>query len=112
RYVKQIKVVPEVYENLKLFLKDKNPDDDLFDKMNATDINKYLQEFMKDLTAKVFRTYNASYLFQKELKKISKKYDNLDRDSQLNKLYDEYNKANAKVALLCNHQKKVNNSFG
>ena len=37
------------------------------------DINKYLQIFMPNLTAKVFRTYNASYLFQKELKKITKK---------------------------------------
>jgi DNA topoisomerase-1 len=111
RYVKRIQVSQRVYDNLKLFIRDKKPDDELFDKMKAPDLNKYLQEFMKGLTAKVFRTYNASYLFQKELKKISKKYDTLDEDSKLNKIYDEYNKANAKVALLCNHQKKVTGSF-
>ena len=111
RYVKKVQVTQQVYDNLKLFTKGKEPKDDLFDKMNATDLNKYLQEFMKGLTAKVFRTYNASYLFQKELKKISKKFDTLDEDSKINKLYDEYNKANAKVALLCNHQKKVTTSF-
>lgn len=111
RYVKEIQVTPQVYENLKLFMKDKKPDDELFDKMNATDLNKYLQEFMENLTAKVFRTFNASSLFQKELKKISNKYDKLDDADKVDKLYDEYNKANAKVALLCNHQKKVNTSF-
>jgi len=111
RFVKEIQVSEQVYENLKLFTKDKKEHDELFDKMNASDVNKYLQEFMSGLTAKVFRTYNASSLFQKELKKISKKYDSMDEDSKLNRLYDEYNKANAKVALLCNHQKKVSSSF-
>jgi len=111
RFDKKIQVSDQVYNNLKSFMKDKNKDDELFDKMSAPDLNKYLQEFMKGLTAKVYRTYNASYLFQKELKKISKKFDSLDDDSKLNRLYDEYNKANAKVALLCNHQKKVTSNF-
>jgi DNA topoisomerase-1 len=63
---------------------------------------------MPNLTAKVFRTYNASYLFQKELKKITKKYaENSDKTL----LLDEFNKANAKVAQLCNHQKNVGKNF-
>lgn len=33
---------------------------DLFDRIDASDLNIYLKNFMDDLTAKVFRTYNAS----------------------------------------------------
>jgi hypothetical protein len=43
-----------------------NIEECVFDKITSNDINKYLQSFMKDLTAKLFRTYNASNIFQKE----------------------------------------------
>ena len=111
RYFKTIKVTPTVYKNLELFIKDKSKGDQLFDKIIAADINKYLQSFMKNLTAKVFRTYNASKLFQKELHKIDKKIEKLEEMEKINKIYDEFNKANAKVALLCNHRKKVSSTF-
>ena len=55
-------------------MKNKNKKDDLFDLIKPDDINKYLQEFIPGLTSKVFRTYNASSLFQKELDSISKKF--------------------------------------
>jgi DNA topoisomerase-1 len=63
---------------------------------------------MKDLTAKTFRTYNASYLFQKVLKKIRNKYEGT---TDINLLIDEYNKANATVAKKLNHQKNVGKSY-
>jgi len=34
-------------------------------------LNKYLDSFMEGLTAKVFRTYNASVTLQKLLKKLN-----------------------------------------
>jgi DNA topoisomerase-1 len=34
---------------------------DLFDKIKSDDLNEYLKDQMKGLTAKVFRTYNASF---------------------------------------------------
>lgn len=111
RYFKTIKVMPTVHNNLLKFSKDKNRGDQLFDLIIASDINKYLQNFMKDLTAKVFRTYNASNLFQKELHKIEKKISGLEEIDKINRLYSEFNKANAKVALLCNHRKKVSSTF-
>lgn len=112
RYIRNITVTNDVYNNLQDFMATKSSTADLFDKITSSDLNKYLQEFMKNLTAKVFRTYNASYLFQKELLKASTKFDTtLDDISKINFLYDEYNKANAKVALLCNHQKKITESF-
>ena len=54
---------------------------------------------------------NASKLFQKELNKITSKFQTYDNDDKINLLLDEFNKANAKVALLCNHQKNVNKNF-
>lgn len=110
RYHNTIKVESNVYNNIADFLRDKIKDDQLFDLINANDINKYLQTFMKGLTAKVFRTYNASLLFQKEIKKINNKFES-DSNKNLSVLMDEYSKANAKVAMLCNHQKNINKSF-
>lgn len=110
RYNRTLTVIPYVYKNIGEFIKGKTDTDNIFELINSNDINKYLQSFMKNLTAKVFRTYNASSLFQKELKKISNKYDNYQEDDKVNILLDEFNKANAKVALLCNHQKNINKS--
>lgn len=111
RYINTVTVDNQVYTNLHEFIKDKTKDDDIFDKINSQDINKYLQTFMKELTAKVFRTYNASNLFQKELKKINKKYETYDEIDKIDILLNEFNSANAKVALLCNHQKNISKSF-
>src|SRR5204862_5914394 len=80
RYVNKIRVDPQIYNNLYDFTKNKSGSAQLFDKIIPNDVNKYLQNFMKGLTAKVFRTYNATYLFQKELKKLSKKMDEYDGD--------------------------------
>lgn len=109
-YTNTVEVPNNIYKNLMEFIKNKDLNDPLFDKIDSNDINKYLQKYMKGLTAKVFRTMNASMLFQKELKKIVKKYgDNNNLD--INIILDEFNKANAKVAILCNHQKNINKSF-
>lgn len=110
-YVNTVEVSDQVYKNIEEFMNGKKKDDSLFDQINSNDLNKYLQSFMKGLSAKVFRTFNASYLFQKELDKITKKYDNYDEADKINILLDQYNLANAKVALLCNHQKNVSKSF-
>ena len=108
RYYNKLVVDEVVYNNIKEFIQNKKKDEEVFHLINSSDVNKYLQTFMKDLTAKVFRTYNASNLFQKELKKITKKFEN-NPDKAL--ILDEYNKANAKVAQLCNHQKNVGKNY-
>jgi DNA topoisomerase-1 len=67
---------------------------------------------MPNLTAKVWRTYNASELFQNELDKI-KVNKTIDPGERLNYLLSMFKYANAEVALLCNHQtgavKKIDN---
>lgn len=111
RYIKKFEVDPLVYTNIQKFVENKNSKDQLFDLINPADINKYLQSFMKNLTSKVFRTMNASRLFQKELNKISLKFNSYDKEDKINLILDGFNKANAKVALLCNHQKSVSKNF-
>lgn len=108
RYYNKLIVSDIVYKNILEFNKDKQSDDEIFDLIVPQDVNKYLQTFLKDLTAKTFRTFNASYLFQKELKKIYNKYAD---STDINLLIDEYNKANAIIAKKLNHQKNVGKSF-
>jgi DNA topoisomerase-1 len=55
---------------------------------------------MKGLTAKVFRTYNASFTFQDQLRKTPK-------DGTVAEKLLAYNRANRDVAILCNHQRAV-----
>jgi DNA topoisomerase-1 len=61
RYFNTVKVTPLVYKHIKKFCEAKSPADDIFDKLNAQTLNTYLKENMENLSAKVFRTYNASY---------------------------------------------------
>jgi len=112
RYVNKFKVPTLVYKNISDFYtyKEKSNNDDLFDMITSDSLNKYIKRFMKKLTSKVFRTYNASYLMQIELKKISKKYQDYDKSDKVQKLLHEYEMANLKVAKLCNHQKAVSTS--
>jgi DNA topoisomerase-1 len=104
RYQNKVKIDPIIYKNINEFMQDKDKSDDLFDLVTSSDINKYLQEFMKGLTAKVFRTYNASNLFQKEIKKLDFKYAGTTNSCAI---IEEFNKANAKVAIVMNHQKNI-----
>jgi DNA topoisomerase-1 len=108
RFCKKIQVDDIVYENLKKITLNKTKKDDLFHKITATSLNEYLDSFMKGLTAKVWRTYNASYLFQKELDKLKKEtIDKLPESERINYLITFFNQANTAVALLCNHQKAI-----
>lgn len=108
RFYNKLAVEPLIYQNLKEFIEGKDKDQELFNLINSNDVNKYLQTFMKDLTAKMFRTMNASAVFQRELRKISKKYEG---STDVTLLLDEFNKANGVVATLCNHQKQIGKSF-
>ena len=60
RYHNTISVDPWVHKAINKFHSGKAKDKDLFDLIKAQDLNEYLKEMMPDLSAKVFRTYNAS----------------------------------------------------
>jgi DNA topoisomerase-1 len=110
RYVKVIRVDEQVYNNLITFIKNKDKNDNIFDLITTNDLNKYLQSLMDGLTAKVFRTYNASTLFYDELFSIKLK-ETMNENEKMDFLLDKFNQANIKVASLCNHQKNVQKNF-
>ncbi|GKY94662.1 hypothetical protein MPSEU_000431600 [Mayamaea pseudoterrestris] len=95
----------KVYDNFKSFCKGKKPTDDVFENINPTLLNNHLKQFMDGLSAKVFRTYNASKTLQSELRKheASPSWKSLSASEKVT----EYNNANREVAILCNHQKSV-----
>ncbi|KAM7396371.1 hypothetical protein PAMP_019416 [Pampus punctatissimus] len=105
RYYNKVPVIGKVFKNLKLFLENKEPGDELFDRLNTTMMNKHLSSLMPGLTAKVFRTYNASITLQQQLKELTNKSDNVAE-----KLLS-YNRANRAVAILCNHQRAPPKTF-
>lgn len=112
RFCKVTKVHPDVFSNLQEFIQNKDKKNDLFDKINSNTLNNYLKSFMKNLSAKVWRTYKASSTFQKELSKI--KLDDVkdfNESEKINYLLSKFNYANTQVALLCNHQKGVSKNF-
>lgn len=111
RYCKKISLHSNVYENLKIMCSNKNKKDEIFDRITPNSLNEYLNSFLKGLTSKVWRTYNASFEFQKELNKIKEdKLINMEESEKLNYLIAMFIQANTSIALLCNHQKNVKNT--
>lgn len=109
RYFNTVDVLPIVYQTmLKMVVKPdsspKDPKDDLFEMIDSSKLNDYFKKFMKDLSAKVFRTYNASITLQTQLeaKAIEQK---ITADSQVEAKIKYYNDCNRDVAILCNHKK-------
>ena len=105
RYQNKVAVEKQVYKNLVLFMENKNAEDELFDRLNTTILNAYLNECMEGLSAKVFRTYNASRTLQEQLDQMTNAKDGVN-DKILS-----YNRANRAVAILCNHQRAVPKTF-
>jgi DNA topoisomerase-1 len=101
RYYNEVPVEKRVYKNLKIFMDNKKPGDDLFDRLNTLILNKHLSELMDGLTAKVFRTYNASHTLQQQLDELTPK------NGTVAEKILAYNRANRAVAILCNHQRAV-----
>lgn len=101
RYYNEVPVEKRVFKNLQLFMENKSGSDDLFDRLNTAVMNKHLSELMEGLTAKVFRTFNASWTLQQQLDELTN-----EDDSVAEKILS-YNRANRAVAVLCNHQRSV-----
>ncbi|EPQ29454.1 uncharacterized protein PFL1_03209 [Pseudozyma flocculosa PF-1] len=128
---------PDVYKNLCMFLqtsgqKDrkgqfvrKKPSDPIFCAPYEVDtvpaklqpiapdsVNRFLSQYMPGLSAKVFRTYNASTTFQGLLDQteewLRSRPKPQEREINVNNLKIAYNEANRQVAILCNHQRTVN----
>ena len=107
RYLNRVQIEEIVYKNLEKFVKGKNKEDDLFDLINATKLNEYLKELMPGLSAKVFRTYNASFVLQQQLNKKNFSDDKYSIEEKV----AYYNEANKQVAIMCNHQRTVPKNY-
>ncbi|GAW81450.1 topoisomerase I [Plasmodium gonderi] len=70
RYFNTVKLDKQAYINMIIFCKNKNKDEGVFDQINCSKLNEYLKEIMPTLSAKVFRTYNASITLDQQLKRI------------------------------------------
>ncbi|XP_063838535.1 DNA topoisomerase I, mitochondrial [Ostrinia nubilalis] len=101
RYYNEVPVEKRVFKNLELFMESKKGSDDLFDRLNTQTLNEHLKDLMPGLTAKVFRTYNASITLQRQLDELT------DGDATVPEKILAYNRANRAVAILCNHQRAV-----
>ncbi|KAF1949423.1 DNA topoisomerase 1 [Byssothecium circinans] len=101
RFYDEVTVDPQVFKNLKIFKKSpKTTGDDIFDRLTTSALNKHLTNYMPGLTAKVFRTYNASWTMARLLK-------DMKVTGSIPEKVKEYNDANRQVAILCNHKRTV-----
>lgn len=74
RYFNTVKIDKQAYINIITFCKNKKKDEGVFDQINCSKLNEYLKEIMPTLSAKVFRTYNASYTLDQQLKRLKEVY--------------------------------------
>lgn len=107
RYQNTVEVDEVVFKNLKHFMKGKSSKDEVFDLLTTNALNAHLKSIMDGLTAKVFRTYNASICLQQELRKTETGDNRSVEEELLN-----YTRANREVAILCNHQRTISKNFG
>ena len=104
-YRESKEVDEQVFKNLKVFKRDpKREGDKLFDRLTTSQLNKHLNGYMAGLTAKVFRTFNASYTMSTLLDKL--KDDPRSKGTIAEKI-KLYNDCNREVAILCNHKRTV-----
>lgn len=102
RFHEEFNVDQQVFKNLKIFKKaPKKAGDEIFDRLTTSALNKHLGNYMQGLTAKVFRTYNASWTMANLLR------DMKNVSGTIPEKVKEYNDANRKVAILCNHKRTV-----
>ncbi|RAH50774.1 DNA topoisomerase 1 [Aspergillus brunneoviolaceus CBS 621.78] len=101
RFYDEVEVDAQVFKNLKIFKKaPKKEGDEIFDRLTTSALNKHLSAYMQGLTAKVFRTYNASHTMSTLLKEMK-------ATGNIAEKVKAYNDANRKVAILCNHKRTV-----
>ncbi|KAI2613975.1 uncharacterized protein GGS25DRAFT_469870, partial [Hypoxylon fragiforme] len=102
RFYDEVTVDRQVFKNLRVFKKPpKRSGDDIFDRLTTTQLNKHLSSYMQGLTAKVFRTYNASYTMSNLLRDLKVSNATMAEKIKL------YNDCNREVAILCNHKRTV-----
>jgi DNA topoisomerase I len=98
-------------ENIKLFMKGKERNAQIFDGITSAKVNSFLRSIdernVPGLTAKVFRTYIATQIVREALAHQMIKVDK--KSSVMEKIYVA-KKANLIAAVTCNHKKGIDNN--
>ena len=100
RWVKTIKLPPQVVNNLRSFIR--KPREPVFSGVRSEMVNAFLGEVTPWLTAKVFRTYHASKVVRDYLAKDELRPE----DPEFKKKYTA-TMANLEAAVTCNHKRKL-----
>ena len=100
RWKKSLEGDEQFIKNIQDFTKGKKPSEGIFDKISSTDVNKFLADCKKGITAKVFRTFHASNQVNDYLNKCGLK----SVDDDYLKIYHA-KMANLEAAIQCNHKK-------
>merc|ERR1719187_2477293 len=113
QYRNTVELPKIVWANMKSYHSGKNADQPMFEKVDPGMVNDYLKSLMPGLSAKVFRTYNASITLQQELRKtedfkFADRIGDLTEDSPEHEKRYFYDNCNKQVAILCNHKRTVN----
>jgi len=93
-------------ENLKKLIEKKKPNEEIFHNITSRDVNKYFSGISKGVTAKVFRTYQATTV----VKDYLIKHDDIKGKSDNEKIYHA-KLANLEAAMMCNHKRTIPKTF-
>ena len=93
-------------QNLKKLIEKKKPSEEIFHTITSRDVNKYFSGIVKGLTAKVFRTFQATTV----VKDYLVKHDNMKGKSATEKIYHA-KLANLEAAMMCNHKRTIPKTF-
>ncbi len=93
-------------KNLKKLIEKKKPNEEIFHNITSRDVNKYFSGIVKGLTAKVFRTYQATTV----VKDYLVEHDNIKGKTANEKLYHA-KMANLEAAKMCNHKRTIPKTF-
>ncbi|RMW38655.1 MAG: DNA topoisomerase I [Nitrosopumilus sp.] len=109
RWQETIKAVgddKQFQENLKKLIEKKKSSEEIFHNITSRDVNKYFSGIVKGVTAKVFRTFQATTV----VKNYLKEHDNIKGKSDNEKLYHA-KLANLEAAIMCNHKRTIPKTF-
>jgi len=95
-YDNQIICSKDFIRSIQKLSNDKQHDDPLFPNVTPKIVNEYLQSFHPSLSAKTFRTYNATMKMKEQLEKYRPGVDEPG---------DFFRKGVTEVAVFCNHKK-------
>lgn len=130
RYLNTVTLDALAYRNMKHFLKNKSDNQNLFETVSVRgfrvcvcvrvcrcvcashamllktgSLNRYLKDLMPGLSAKVFRTYNASVTLQQELKKCDSESDvDLANIEEAKRFYEYANRSKCLTHMLTHTQ--------